>query len=142
MDAWIYDRVELVGGPSSLINGAGSVGGSLNYVTKLGQAAKNRPRKANSSYGSYDTAGMALGLNHALTEPGSEVQHYARLDVSRNTNHSYIDRDKRDAWSVAFSLLSDLTPNLSHTLALEYQDEHEDSPVLGHAGAATPRPAS
>ncbi|MET1067250.1 MAG: Plug domain-containing protein, partial [Pseudomonas prosekii] len=35
VDAWIYDRVELVGGPSSLINGAGSVGGSLNYVTKL-----------------------------------------------------------------------------------------------------------
>src|SRR5450830_981246 len=25
VDAWIYDRVELVGGPSSLINGAGSV---------------------------------------------------------------------------------------------------------------------
>jgi iron complex outermembrane receptor protein len=24
VDAWIYDRVELVGGPSSLINGAGS----------------------------------------------------------------------------------------------------------------------
>jgi outer membrane receptor protein involved in Fe transport len=33
VDAWIYDRVELVGGPSSLINGDGSVGGSLNYVT-------------------------------------------------------------------------------------------------------------
>lgn len=26
VDSWIYDRVELVGGPSSLINGAGSVG--------------------------------------------------------------------------------------------------------------------
>jgi iron complex outermembrane receptor protein len=32
---------------------------------------------------------------------------------------------------VAFSLLSDLTPDLSHTLALEYQDEHEDSPYWG-----------
>jgi iron complex outermembrane receptor protein len=28
VDSWIYDRVELVGGPSSLINGAGSVGGN------------------------------------------------------------------------------------------------------------------
>lgn len=130
VDAWIYDRVELVGGPSSLINGAGSVGGSLNYVTKLAnrqeQAAEGR-----LSYGSNDTTEVAFGLNHALTAPGAEVQHYARLDVSRNTSNGYIDREQRNAWSVAFSLFSDLTPNLSHTLALEYQDEHVDSPYWG-----------
>ncbi|WP_432754352.1 TonB-dependent receptor [Pseudomonas sp. WMBT8] len=130
VDAWIYDRVELVGGPSSLINGAGSVGGSLNYVTKLA-TREEQAVEGQINYGSYDTTGIALGLNHALTEPGAEVQHYARLDVSRNTNHTHIDRQQRDAWSVAFSLLSDLTPNLSHTLALEYQDEHEDSPYWG-----------
>ena len=130
VDAWIYDRVELVGGPSSLINGAGSVGGSLNYVTRLASREEHAV-EGQLTYGSHDTAGLALGLNHALTEPGAEVQHYARLDVSRNTQHSYIDRDQREAWSVAFSLLSDLTPDLSHTLALEYQDEHEDSPYWG-----------
>ena len=130
VDAWIYDRVELVGGPSSLINGAGSVGGSLNYVTRLASREEHAV-ESQLTYGSHDTAGLALGLNHALTEPGAEVQHYARLDVSRNTQHSYIDRDQREAWSVAFSLLSDLTPDLSHTLALEYQDEHEDSPYWG-----------
>lgn len=130
VDAWIYDRVELVGGPSSLINGAGSVGGSLNYVTKLAtrqeQAAEGRV-----SYGSYDTTETAFGVNHALTDARSDVQHYARLDVSHNTGNGYIDRQERDAWSAAFSLLSDLTPDLSHTLALEYQDEHEDSPYWG-----------
>jgi len=130
VDSWIYDRVELVGGPSSLINGAGSVGGSLNYVTKLAtrdeQAVEGRV-----SYGTYDTSETAFGLNHALTDPSADVQHYARLDVSHNTSNGYIDRQERDAWSVAFSLLSDLTPDLSHTLALEYQDEHEDSPYWG-----------
>jgi len=103
-------RVELVGGPSSLINGAGSVGGSLNYVTKLA-TREEQAAEGQLTYGSYDTAGMAFGLNHALTAPSADVQHYARLDVSRNTNHSYIDHDQRDAWSVTFSLLSDLTPN-------------------------------
>ncbi|VVO39290.1 TonB-dependent receptor [Pseudomonas fluorescens] len=130
VDAWIYDRVELVGGPSSLINGAGSVGGSLNYVTKLAtreeQAAEGRV-----SYGTYDTGEVAFGLNHALSDAGSDVQHYARLDVSRNASNGYIDRQERNSWSAAFSLLSDLTPDLSHTLALEYQDEHEDSPYWG-----------
>lgn len=130
VDAWIYDRVELVGGPSSLINGAGSVGGSLNYITKLAtrqeQAAEGRV-----SYGTYDTSEVAFGLNHALSDASSDVQHYARLDVSRNASNGYIDRQERDSWSAAFSLLSDLTPDLSHTLALEYQDEHEDSPYWG-----------
>ena len=130
VDAWIYDRVELLGGPASLVNGAGSVGGSLNYVSKLAnrqeQAAEGR-----ISYATYDTTQTAFGLNHALSDAGAEVQHYARLDLSHNTSNGYIDRQQGDAWSLAFSLLSDLTPNLSHTLALEYQDEHQDSPYWG-----------
>ncbi|MGE8416239.1 MAG: TonB-dependent receptor [Pseudomonas sp.] len=130
VDAWIYDRVELVGGPSSLINGAGSVGGSLNYVTKL---AERREQAAEGllGYGSFDTTQTAFGVNHALSPAGADVQHYARFDVSHNTSNGYIDRQERDAWSLAFSLLSDLTPDLSHTLAVEYQDEHEDSPYWG-----------
>ncbi|WP_371356498.1 TonB-dependent receptor [Pseudomonas chlororaphis] len=130
VDSWIYDRVELLGGPSSLVNGAGSVGGSLNYVTKLADR-QERAIEGRVSYGSYDTTQTAFGLNHALSQAGDEVQHYARLDVSHNTSNGYIDRQERDAWSLAFSLLSDLTPNLSHTLAVEYQDEHEDSPYWG-----------
>ncbi|AZD85519.1 Outer membrane vitamin B12 receptor BtuB [Pseudomonas chlororaphis subsp. aureofaciens] len=130
VDSWIYDRVELLGGPSSLVNGAGSVGGSLNYVTKLADR-QERAIEGRVSYGSYDTTQTAFGLNHALSQAGDEVQHYARLDVSHNTSNGYIDRQERDAWSLAFSLLSDLTPDLSHTLAVEYQDEHEDSPYWG-----------
>ncbi|WP_411836309.1 TonB-dependent receptor [Pseudomonas chlororaphis subsp. aurantiaca] len=130
VDSWIYDRVELLGGPSSLVNGAGSVGGSLNYVTKLADR-QERAIEGRVSYASYDTTQTAFGLNHALSQAGDEVQHYARLDVSHNTSNGYIDHQERDAWSLAFSLLSDLTPNLSHTLAVEYQDEHEDSPYWG-----------
>ncbi|MDR9751850.1 TonB-dependent receptor [Pseudomonas sp. SZMC_28357] len=130
VDAWIYDRVELVGGPSSLINGAGSVGGSLNYVTKLA-SRDDQALEGRVSYGTYDTTETAFGLNRALSAPGDDMQHYARLDVSHNTGNGYIDRQERDAWSVAFSVLSDLAPDLSHTLALEYQDEHEDSPYWG-----------
>lgn len=130
VNSWIYDRVEVLGGPSSLMNGAGSVGGSLNYVTKLAnredQAAEGRV-----SYGSFDTTQTAFGVNHRLSDPTADIQHYARLDVSHTSSNGYIDRQENDAWSAAFSLLSDITPDLSHTLALEYQDEHEDSPYWG-----------
>ncbi|MEA1151526.1 hypothetical protein U8Y08_26910, partial [Klebsiella pneumoniae] len=60
-----------------------------------------------------------------------EPKHFVRLDVSRSGGNGYVDRNSRESWNVAFSLLSDLTPDLSHTLALEYQDEQEDSPYWG-----------
>lgn len=34
VDAWIYERVEDIGGPSSFLYGAGGVGATINYITK------------------------------------------------------------------------------------------------------------
>ena len=125
VNAWIYDRVELLGGPSTFLYGAGAVGGSINYVTKLasreGQSLQGRVR-----YGSYDASELAIGVNQPLN-----AQHVARLDLSRTASKGYIDRNESEAVSAAFSVLSDLTPDLSHTLALEYHEEREDSPYWG-----------
>lgn len=127
--AWIYDRVELIGGPSTFLYGAGAVGGSINYITKLAsreeQAVEGRVR-----YGSYDSSELSLGVNHALSD-GPDPHHFARLDVSRTGSNGYMDRNKRESTSTAFSILSDLSPQLSHTLALEYQEDKEDSPYWG-----------
>lgn len=129
VDAWIYDRVELLGGPSTFLYGAGAVGGSINYITKLAsreeQALEGRLR-----YASHDSSELSLGLNQALSS-GPEPQHFARLDVSRTAGDGYMDRNERESTSTAFSILSDLTPDLSHTLALEYQEDREDSPYWG-----------
>lgn len=129
VDAWIYDRVELLGGPSTFLYGAGAVGGSINYITKLAsreeQAVEGRVR-----YGSYDSSELSLGVNQALSS-GPDPKHFARLDVSRTAGNGYMDRNERESTSTAFSILSDLTPNLSHTLALEYQEDKEDSPYWG-----------
>jgi iron complex outermembrane receptor protein len=65
VDAWVLDRVELLGGPSSFLHGAGAVGGSINYISKLAsrdqQTVDGRIR-----YGSYDAAEYAFGINQAL----------------------------------------------------------------------------
>ncbi|MFJ5446006.1 TonB-dependent receptor [Methylobacillus methanolivorans] len=125
VDAWVFDRVELVGGPSSFLYGSGSVGGSLNYVTKLA-TREAEIREARLSYARYDTMEAAFGINHALND-----SNWVRLDFSRNTSNGYIDRQEREANSVALSWLADITPNLSHTLALEHHVEQEDSPYWG-----------
>lgn len=129
VDSWIYDRVELVGGPSSFLHGSGSVGGSLNYITRLA-SRDEQAGEARISYASFDTWQTAIGVNQALND-GDGPRHYARLDFSRDSSNGYIDRQERGATSLAFSLLSDFTPELSHTLAIEYLEEKEDSPYWG-----------
>jgi len=129
VDSWIYDRVEAVGGPSSFLYGAGAVGGSINYITKLPSRTESF-NEGRVSYGSYDSTETSFGFNHALNE-GAGPRHYARLDLSHTTSNGYVDREQRDAWTTAFSLLTDFNDQLSHTLAYEYQDERVDSPYWG-----------
>lgn len=127
--AWIYDRVELLGGPSSFLNGSGAVGGSLNVITKLANREEDT-FEGRMSYGRYDTWETAVGLNKALNS-GDGPRHYARLDYSRTNSNGYIDRQENGAGNLAFSLLSDINDQLSHTLAIEYLEEKEDSPYWG-----------
>ena len=127
--AWIYDRVELLGGPSSFLNGSGAVGGSLNVITKLASREEDSV-EGRVSYGRYDTWETAVGFNKALNS-GEGSRHYARLDYSRTHTNGYIDRQENGAGNLAFSLLSDINDNLSHTLAIEYLEEKEDSPYWG-----------
>lgn len=129
VDSWIYDRVEVIGGPSTFLFGAGAVGGSINNITKLATRTSDFTQ-ARASYGSYDTSQFSLGLNRQLGDDDG-VKNYLRMDVNRTSSSGYVDDNKRESWTSAFSLLTDISPNLSHTLALEYQNEDVDRPYWG-----------
>lgn len=129
VDSWIYDRVEVVGGPSTFLFGAGAVGGSINNITKIA-SREGDFTQARASYGSYDTSQLALGINRRLGE-GDGVKNVFRADVNRTNSSGYVDGNQRESWTGAFSLLTDLTPGLSHTLALEYQHEDVKRPYWG-----------
>ncbi len=127
--AWIYDRVELLGGPSSFLNGSGAVGGSLNFITRLASRDEDT-FEGRVSYARYDTMETSVAFNKALNT-GDGPRHHARLDYSRTSTNGYIDRQENGAGNLAFSLLSDINEKLSHTLAIEYLEEQEDSPYWG-----------
>ncbi|WP_440090700.1 TonB-dependent receptor [Pseudomonas putida] len=127
--AWIYDRVELLGGPSSFLNGSGAVGGGLNFITRLASRDEDT-FEGRVSYARYDTMETSVAFNKALNT-GDGPRHYARLDYSRTSTNGYIDRQENGAGNLAFSLLSDINDQLSHTLAIEYLEEQEDSPYWG-----------
>ena len=128
VDAWMIDRVELIGGPSTFLYGAGAVGGSINYISKL--ASRENLAEGRLRYGSFDESEVSFGFNQALGDE-ADARHFVRLDFSRGNGNGYIDRNERETSSFAFSLLSDLTPDLSHTLAIEYLEDKEDSPYWG-----------
>lgn len=125
VDSWIYDRVEAIGGPSTFMYGAGAVGGSINYVTKIANRDGN-VTEAKAAYGSYSSSQLAAGTNRKLAD-----QHYVRFDINRNDMRGWSEGTKREAWQAAASWLWDLTPDISHTLALEKQIETVDRPYWG-----------
>jgi iron complex outermembrane receptor protein len=129
VDSWIYERVEVIGGPSTYLFGAGAVGGSINYVTKLANRDGNA-LEARARYGSFDTSDVALGVNRRLGS-NEGVQNFVRLDINSSHSNGYVDGQVRDAQNVAASLLTDVNAQLSHTLALEYQHETVDRPYWG-----------
>ncbi|AIY43937.1 Outer membrane vitamin B12 receptor BtuB [Collimonas arenae] len=130
VDSWIYDRVEAVGGASSFLYGAGAVGGSINYITKLANRDGNATQLF-GSYGSHNTSVLAFGLNRKISDDRQGIANYFRIDASRSAGDGYVDGVSRRANNIALSLLSDFTPNLSHTLAYEYQKETVKRPYWG-----------
>lgn len=126
VDGWMYERVEAIGGPSTFLYGAGAVGGAINYVTRLADPAHDRIQ-ALASVGSFDSRTFALGVNQRLGTPAQAL----RLDLSRSATDGWIDRARRDAWTAAGSWRSEMGPTLTHTLAVEHQQEDAHSPYWG-----------
>ena len=128
VDAWIYDRVEVIGGPSTFLYGAGAVGGSINYVTRIADAARNSA-SAQLRAGSFGTLEGAAGVNRRFAT--GRVRHALRLDANQSTTAGFVDDAHRSALTSAASWRVDLGPRLSHTLAGEYQHEQADRPYWG-----------
>lgn len=120
VDAWIYERVEAIGGPSSFLYGAGAVGGAINYVTRL--ADLDGPQRGGMlAAGASGARTMAAGFNQPWTH--GAARHAVRVDAAHSQRHGGVDADHRRAWTLATSLTSHWGGGWSHTLALEAQDE-------------------
>ncbi len=128
VDAWMYERVEAIGGPSSFLYGAGAVGGTINYVTRLASLAADS-REAMLSWASHDTRLVAAGVNQRVG--GDAARNALRMDVSYSNTDGWSARNDRESLTTAASWLSQVTPSVSHTLAVEYQKEDSARPYWG-----------
>lgn len=131
VDSWIYDRVEAVGGASGFLYGAGGVGGTLNYITKL--ALRDSFTEGQLRLGSYGLKEASVGLNRRLGDATDSqgTTHYLRLDLNHRDAGSWVSGTQSRSTQLAASLLSDLGGGLTHTLAYEAQHERVDRPYWG-----------
>ena len=131
VDSWIYDRVEAIGGPSSFLFGSGSVGGSINYLTKT--AERYDFTEGQLRLGQNNLKEVSLGLNRRIagSDNAAGPQHFARIDLNHRDAGHWVEGMHTRSTQLATSLLSDLGSGLIHTLAYEYQNEHVDRPYWG-----------
>lgn len=121
VDSWLLDRVEVLGGASSFLYGQGAVGGAINYISKvatrqpLQQDFLVRGGDFGAYQASYDINGAIGGANP------SDSHNFFRVALSHQGTDGYVDRTDGRSTVLAASWLTDISPDLSHTLAYEYQ---------------------
>ena len=130
VDSWIYDRIEAIGGASSFLYGAGGVGGTINYITKL--AERDDISEAQVRLGTRGLKEASVGLNRHIAGDGTgSASHHARIDLNHRDADSWTEGTGTQSTQLAASLLSVLESGFTHTLAYEFQDEKVDRPYWG-----------
>jgi iron complex outermembrane receptor protein len=110
VDTWPFERIEVLAGPASVLYGAGSIGGAVNYVPR-DIPRDQRRHEAFLGLGSWDTRRIGL----ASAGPVTDAVAY-RANAVLNSTEGYVDRNENDRWAVSTALRIALRPELSLTL--------------------------
>lgn len=117
-DLAIYDSVEVIKGPNSVMYGRGSVGGLINRVRKRPQAEGNTSLEL--SAGSFDTYRADLDTTGPLF---SNPALRGRLVAAYEDSGSYVRGVETQRTVVAPSIAYDITPHTRLLLQALYQSE-------------------
>jgi len=126
-DAFHYDRIDVLKGPSSLLYGQGAIGGAVNYVSKA--PSERLMAETFATYGSWDKVYYGGGVGGPIGLPGV----FGRFDVSRLTGGRFPDRTDREWNTFSGSVRWDTTPKWSNLVQLKYSDIEEQDPWQGAA---------
>lgn len=140
IDSWLTEKVEVLGGPSTFLYGQGAVGGSINYVSKVAERGR-QGHQALFELGEYLNRRASYDYSTGLGNG-----HWFRAVLSYLGSEGYVERTPFNSGVMSFSLLSDLTDNLSNTVAVEYQMEDRQAywgtPLLNPTTAGRFDPAT
>lgn len=124
-DSFLFDRIEILKGPASVLYGEGAVAGAINLVPKKAQLSSTKGSMI-ASYGSFDTLRLGSDLNLSLSDRAA-----VRGVVAYNRTSGYVD--DADARFFAASLSTILQPSdrLTVEIAADYSEDSYDTADLG-----------
>ncbi len=121
-DLALYERVEVLKGPSGLYNGAGGLGGVLNLVRK--RPSKNFAFEGELSGGSWDNYRAMVDLNTPFKEDGSLR---GRLVAVYQDRDFFYDKTSEEHTALYGVVEYDFTPSTTLTLGGSVQKRDIDS---------------
>ena len=124
-DLDIYDRVEVLRGPSGIFTGTDSPGGVVNLVRK--RAKDKFALTGSASVGSWDNYHVALDVTDALNESGSVR---GRAVMSFTDKDYFYDKTHTERWLGYSTLEWDL--NADTTLSLSAAIQKDDTPATSY----------
>ena len=131
------DRVELLRGPSSVLNGQGAVAGTINALTKQAEPTVAPEWNGLFSYGRFNTYQTAIGVNGPISD-----SLWYRFDVSRYGSDGYVDRMNPSSSNVTGSLLWRPGPRADLRFSIDYLNDDVGSyfgtPLLPVAAVRDP----
>ncbi len=86
LDSFLFDRIEVLKGPASLLYGEGAVGGAVNYVSK--RASERFQGEAVLTAGSWSNASAAVGAGGPTGVDGLRF----RADAAHRQQRGYVER--------------------------------------------------
>lgn len=124
-DMFMFDRIELLRGPSGIVGGAGEPGGTVNLARK--RALAEPGGTASVSVGSWDAYRGEMDVTSAMN---AEKTVRGRLVAAYDTRNSFVDDAGTDSKLAYGTVEVDLTPATTLSFALSH-DEKDKVPNLG-----------
>src|SRR5690606_7467650 len=136
-DPYLFERIEVLRGPASMLYGQGSTAGIINLVSK--RPLPYAYREIGLQYGSFDRKQLQADLTGPLTEDGRWL--YRLVAVGRDAD-TQVDHVADDRKLIAPSLTWQPSAATSLTLQARWQDDHSGStsPFVPWSGSVRPKP--
>lgn len=124
-DTFNFDSIQILKGPESVINGAGGLAGTINFVTRKPTLDGNSAH-ALLNVGSFDTQRYGIGGNRVINDRLA-----VRADLSHARSDGFVhDTDSRTT-QLSTGALFKPTDRLSLSAAFDYFRDHYATPYNG-----------
>lgn len=126
MEAYGYEKIEVIRGANGLLTGIGNSAGTINYVRK--RPTNENEGEVGISYGQDDFKRVQADYSALLTESGSWA---GRVVAVVEDKGSYLDGLENDRGYIYAVVDGQLTDNSTLTLGFSYQDANTDGNTRG-----------